>query len=265
MKKKMKTLTASLAIAAAVVLAIPAGASANEAGLTVKVNGQVIQSANNYFSAEGKSYVDVDAFSKVTGISYTLSEDGKQATINGNTFDVESVNGAPVAYVRALAEAAGVADVVWDGQTNTVQLVYDANLAVYGDTVSHLGGCVVQNRFAVGDSVVFRMRAVNSVSGQVEKGAALQVHLSTGDVLDMHLDNHSPDEANPELFWTAVYNVTDETPKGTLNYYVTAESGALKGEYKPFNVMPSLITIVAAEPSTTPAPDANAGAADAAE
>jgi len=117
-------------------------------------------------------------------------------------------------------------------------------IMVSGDTVSEMGGCVLASRYAAGDKIVFRMNALDANNEQMED-AKLQVHLSTGEVLDMELGVHSPPDAkDPAKFWTAAYPVTENTPTGTLEYYVTAEAGDAKGEFRPFNVQPSLITIV---------------------
>jgi plastocyanin len=120
-------------------------------------------------------------------------------------------------------------------------------LAVTGDTVSEQGGCVLASRFTVGDKIVFRMDAIDSKTNKQVEDAKLQVHLSTGEVLDMTYGEHPPDADNAAKFWTAAYPVTDKTPTGTLDYYVTAEAGEKKGEFRPFNVAPSLLTIVDAK------------------
>lgn len=122
-------------------------------------------------------------------------------------------------------------------------------IMVSGDTVSEMGGCVLASRFSAGDKIVFRMNALDTNKVQMED-AKLQVHLSTGEVLDMELDVHSPPDAkDPAKFWTAAYPVTEDTPTGTLEYYVTAVAADAKGEFRPFNVQPSLITIV--DPAAT--------------
>ncbi|TVY09210.1 hypothetical protein [Paenibacillus cremeus] len=248
MKLKMKTASLGITmVVATMAVAFPAMAAASGTNVTIKVNGMAVESANNYFSQEGRTFVDLAAYSKLTGISYSLNKADKKATINGSTIDVELKDEAPVAALRSVVDASGAAKIEWDEQSHTAQVVYDSKLTVYGDTVSQLGECVVQNRFQVGDTIVFRMTAANSITGQLAEDAKLQVHLSTGDVLDMHFGSHPPDQPNGEKFWTATYKVTDKTPKGTLNYFVTAETASSKGEYKPFNVMPSLLTIVAAD------------------
>ncbi|MEG0439874.1 MAG: hypothetical protein RR587_11640, partial [Solibacillus sp.] len=48
-------------------------------------------------------------------------------------------------------------------------------------------------------------------------------------------------------FWVVAYPVTADTPTGTLGYTVKAEYKDQTGEFKPFNVAPSLLTIVSDE------------------
>ena len=117
-------------------------------------------------------------------------------------------------------------------------------LALSGDTVSKMSGCVLASQYQVGDDIIFRMNAIDPATNKQVTDAKLQVHLSTGEVLDMAYGEHAADH-----FWTISYTVTPETPTGQLDYYVTAESGDAKTEYRPFNVAPSLITIVAADPN----------------
>ncbi|MCM3571127.1 cupredoxin domain-containing protein [Neobacillus mesonae] len=115
-------------------------------------------------------------------------------------------------------------------------------LMVSGDTVSEQGGCVLASRFAAGDKIVFRMNATDPNSNKQVEGAKLKLHLSTGEELDMKYGEHPP--GGDVKFWTVAYPVTEKTPTGTLEYYVTAEDGNRKGEFRPFNVAPSLLTIV---------------------
>ena len=118
-------------------------------------------------------------------------------------------------------------------------------IALVGDTVSKLGGCVLASQFAEGDDIIFRMNATNAETGEQLTEADVKVHLSTGEVLDMEYGPHGEDN-----FWVTKYSITADTPKGQLNYYVTAEYDGVKGEYKPFNVAPSLITIIDASGAT---------------
>ncbi len=239
-------------LASAFAMAVPAVALADQAaGTTFKVNGKAV--SGTYLSG-GRTFVDIAAFSKATGFTYTLAKDGKAVTLGGQTLPVELRNGVPFAPARALADAAGAAGLAWDRNTKSVDMLFDVQLSVFGDTVSHLGLCMVTTRFAVGDSIIFRMKAINPITGELEKDAKLQVHLSTGEVLDMQLGQHPPGVPNAESFWSVRYDVTEATPLGTLNFFVTAESAIGSGEFKPISVTPTTIVSAAEAPEYPPMP-----------
>ncbi|MFJ7952949.1 hypothetical protein ACIQZG_15625 [Lysinibacillus sp. NPDC096418] len=115
-------------------------------------------------------------------------------------------------------------------------------LVITGDTVTEQGGCVLASRFSPGDKIVFRNNVLDGITNEQVKDAKVQVHLSTGVVLDMTYGKHGDDN-----FWVVAYPVTEDTPTGTLGYTVKAEYKDQKGEFKPFNVAPSLLTIVSNE------------------
>ena len=232
-------------------LALPGAAMANSgSGVTIQVSGRVLQAAQQFISSEGRSYVDVASFLQAVGTAYELNEAEQTVTVRGSSVPVVNRDGVWVAQVRELAEAAGASRVNWNSLSRTVDVVFDPKLIVYGDVVA-AGLCIPQNRFTAGQSMVFRMTALNSLTGELVEDAKLQVHLSTGEVLDMHLGSHPPDAPNAEYFWSVRYDVTEDTPTGTLNYYVTAETETLRGEFRPFNIMPSLLTIVSREEASS--------------
>lgn len=115
-------------------------------------------------------------------------------------------------------------------------------LVITGDTVTEQGGCVLASRFSPGDKIIFRNNVLDGITNEQVKDAKVQVHLSTGEVLDMTYGKHGDDN-----FWVVAYPVTSETPTGTLGYTVKAEYKDQKGEFKPFNVAPSLLSIVSNE------------------
>lgn len=114
-------------------------------------------------------------------------------------------------------------------------------LFLSGDIVSEQGGCVLSSQFVSGDKIIFRMNVVDGNGEQVED-ADLKVHLSTGEELEMAYGPHGNDH-----FWVVAYPVTEDTPTGQLEYHVTAEYDDLETEWKPFDVGPSLLTILEAE------------------
>ncbi|MGE7023745.1 hypothetical protein [Solibacillus cecembensis] len=115
-------------------------------------------------------------------------------------------------------------------------------LVITGDTVTEQGGCVLASRFSAGDKIVFRNNVIDGITNEQVTEAKVQVHLSTGEVLDMTYGKHGDDN-----FWVVAYPVTADTPTGTLGYTVKAEYKDQTGEFKPFNVAPSLLTIVSDE------------------
>lgn len=121
-------------------------------------------------------------------------------------------------------------------------------LVVHGDLVGGPGGCVLNSRYAIGEKVVFRMIATDPLTGEMARDAKLQVHIGNGETLDLKLGKHGKEENSPE-FWTVSYVIPEGTPEGTLGYHVTAELNGKKGEFRPFNVAPSLLTVVAAAPA----------------
>ncbi|RED66334.1 hypothetical protein [Cohnella lupini] len=250
MKIGLKKKAASLMVAAVVTTCLPAVVSASEGELTISINGTKLVSSANHV-ADGRVYIDLKKFSAFTGFTFSYDNKKHSAIINGKEVKAVETKGIPTVAIKDLANAVDVNSLSWNGKTKTAQLSFASKLVVYGDIVSELAGCVLQNRFTVGDGIVFRMKATNPVTGKLAEDAKLQVHLATGEVLDMQLGQHPPELPGGEKFWSANYKVTDKTPKGTLGYYITAQSASMKGEYKPFQVMPSLITIVDTEPSET--------------
>lgn len=121
------------------------------------------------------------------------------------------------------------------------------SLVITGDTVTEQGGCVLASRFSPGDKIIFRNNVLDGLTNEQVKDAKVQVHLSTGETLDMKYGKHGDDN-----FWVVAYPVTKDTPTGTLDYSVTAEYKEQKGEFKPFNVAPSLLTIVSEDVAQTP-------------
>lgn len=246
MHKTLKRSAVSVLAAAAIVTSF-ATASAGERGVSVLLNGKTITSASNAIS-NGKTYVDLTAFSKATGIKYAYDAAKKTAVVNGVKLKVIVKGGNPTVAVRELAAAAGFSGVSWNAESMTATLKA-GNLTVFGDAVSQNLGCVLTSRFEVGDAIVFRMKAVDA-KGKLAKDAKLQVKLATGETIDMMMFEE-PGMPEEMLFWRGVYRITEETPKGVLRYSVTAQSASAQGMFEPFNVEPSLITIVASE---NPAP-----------
>jgi plastocyanin len=118
------------------------------------------------------------------------------------------------------------------------------SLVVSGDVVEEKAGCVLKSQFTVGDLIVWRVEVTDpETMEQASPDTKVQVHLSTGQILDMRHGAHPAGVDGAPEFWTVSLPVTEDTPTGVLEYYVTAELGDKKGEFRPFNVAPSLLTI----------------------
>lgn len=143
-------------------------------------------------------------------------------------------------------QSSGQNDTASSGGSETQTVATADQLFVYGDVVSG-NGCVLASRFTVGDKIVFRVNVIDPLTGEQVEDAKVAVHLNTGDVLDMELGLHPPNAEDADKFWTVAYEVTEDTPTGTLEYFVRAETDTKSGEFRPFRVAPSMLTIVAAE------------------
>jgi plastocyanin len=118
------------------------------------------------------------------------------------------------------------------------------SFVVTGDVVEEKAGCVLKSQFTAGDLIVWRVDVIDpETMEQASDDTKVQVHLSTGEVLDMRYGAHPAGVDGAPEFWTVSLPVTEETPTGVLEYHVTAEKGDKKGEFRPFDVAPSLLTI----------------------
>jgi hypothetical protein len=129
------------------------------------------------------------------------------------------------------------------GQSNT--------LVVYGDVVyfyppGNARNCIANNRFRRGEPVGFRMTAINPATGKRDRTTQLVVHLSyAGKTVDVPMRDRQSDAQPEREFWVAKWTVPDDAPMGIVRYSVTArDPQGRTGEFKPFEVQASQITIV---------------------
>ena len=130
-----------------------------------------------------------------------------------------------------------------------------AALFIEADLVSGLPGptlCVLQNRFAPGDRVVFRARVFDAQSGQLAPNATVTVRFADGRTLPLlyslprpppHLD-YGP---VGDDVWVNAWVVPSDAPLGIVRYTLEAVDGDRVGRYEPINVEASLLTIVPPE------------------
>ena len=125
------------------------------------------------------------------------------------------------------------------------------SLIVYGDMAlfqppGHPENCILRNRFKRGEPVGFRMFVADPATGAREESATLVVHLTvSGMKVDIPM-RYRATAAQPERqFWVAKWVVPDDAPMGIVRYTVTAKDPQGRtGEFKPFEVQASQITIV---------------------
>jgi hypothetical protein len=124
------------------------------------------------------------------------------------------------------------------------------NLVVYGDVVyfyppGNARNCILNSQFKRGEPVGFRM-TTRDPDGKRDRTAQLVVHLSyAGKTIDIPMRDRQT-AAQPEReFWVAKWIVPDDAPTGIVRYSVTAkDTQGRAGEFKPFDVQASQITIV---------------------
>ena len=151
----------------------------------------------------------------------------------------------------------------------------DGRIVLYSDMVrGHTNPtmgptCALSSQYLPGESIVWRIRLFDTASNSVlpksteellaeapdgdalaamVEGVDVAVHLSDGQIFPAHFGAHSGAEPT-DYFWTTMWEVSDEYPTGTLDYWVTvdvAESG-MSARYDPFNVAISKLTIVEPE------------------
>ena len=124
-------------------------------------------------------------------------------------------------------------------------------LAVFGDVVlfyppGHPRNCLLNNQFKRGEPVGFRMTAINPATGKRDRATELVVHLSyAGRTVDLPMRDRQTDRQPEREFWVAKWIVPDDAPMGIVRYTVTAkDSQGRTGEFKPFDVQASQITVI---------------------
>jgi hypothetical protein len=124
-------------------------------------------------------------------------------------------------------------------------------LIVYGDMAlfqppGHPENCILRNRFKRGDPVGFRMFVADPSTGAREESAQLVVHLTvSGMKVDVPMRYRATATQPERQFWVAKWVVPPDAPVGIVRYTVTAtDKYGREGEFKPFEVQASQLTIV---------------------
>ena len=124
-------------------------------------------------------------------------------------------------------------------------------LVVYGDVVYfyHPGdprNCILNSRFKRGEPVGFRMTAINPATGKRDRATQLVVHLTyNGQTIDLPMRDRQTEKEPERDFFVALWPVPNDATPGIVRYTVTAKDPQGRtGEFKPFEVKASQITIV---------------------
>ena len=124
-------------------------------------------------------------------------------------------------------------------------------LFLRGDTVLFLGvgiphSCAHNSYFKRGDRIGFRFTAINPATGKRDRATQLVVHLNyRGQMIDLPMRDRQNVKQPEREFWIAEWKVPDDAMTGIINYTVTArDPQGRTGEFKPFDVESSQITIV---------------------
>jgi hypothetical protein len=149
--------------------------------------------------------------------------------------------------LAVLAAAAGLtANSFLAGQTPA-----GGHLIVYGDTVFFLGpgkalNCTETSRYKKGDPVGFRMTAIDPATGQRDRMTQMTVHITyDGKTVDVPMRDRQNEKQPERTFWVAKWVVPEDATPGVVKYTVSAKAPDGKmGEYKPFDVDASQLTIV---------------------
>ena len=114
--------------------------------------------------------------------------------------------------------------------------------------------CTVRNRFKKGESVGFRLFAVDGGTSQPEESASVVVHITLGGKsfdlpalfrgIPHESDRGGTMPIRPGM-WTAKWKVPDDAPTGTVHYSATAsDKYGRTAEWSPKGGEPSFLTIV---------------------
>jgi len=107
--------------------------------------------------------------------------------------------------------------------------------------------CNLSNTYKHGEPVGWRIEAVDPETGKhVEPEAKLVVHLTyAGQTKDIPMRWRATATQPERQFWVAKWVVPDDAPTGIVRFTVTAtDKLGRTGEYKPFDVEASQLTIV---------------------
>lgn len=118
-------------------------------------------------------------------------------------------------------------------------------VALFGDVItSHTvedAPCVVTSRIEQGQRLIFRAKVEDLDSKEILEDAKVKLVLGTGEEFDMDLGPHGEEGT---LLYTVPYDIDADAPTGVLEYKYVAEVDGEEYTYEPFDVEPSLLTVI---------------------
>ena len=124
-------------------------------------------------------------------------------------------------------------------------------LVVYGDLVYFFGpgkprNCTMSSQYKRGEPVGFSVTAIDPATGKRDRSTQLVVHLTYGGKpVDLPMRDRQTEQQPERDFFVAKWIVPDDAATGVVRYTGTAKDPQGRtGEWKPFDVLASQLTIV---------------------
>jgi hypothetical protein len=140
------------------------------------------------------------------------------------------------------------------GSQPTGKLILFGDLNAFAAPTNPNAGCTARNRYKKGETVGFRLFAVDGGSGTPETSAEITVHINFGGktydlpTLFRGVPQKTPEGRDMPLrpgMWSAKWIVPDDAPTGTVELTATArDKFGRTAEWKPQGAAPSFLTIV---------------------
>jgi hypothetical protein len=159
------------------------------------------------------------------------------------------------AIVAAVGAVALLAAACGGGAKAAQVLGVDANTVIGSEGVKNPADiCIASNQFQQGQTVVWRIKVYDPVNGQPMNDNALDsvvVSLKDGQNFTAKYGGHpgQPGVQPTDYFWSTAWAIPNTYPTGSVPYTVSAKGkDGRSGNFAEFNVGPSLLTVVAAQP-----------------
>ena len=122
-------------------------------------------------------------------------------------------------------------------------------MVIQADTVTG-AGCVLSSQFSPVEEIVWRIRIIDTGTGEAMDGDSLQsvtVKISDGSEFPAHFGEHPPQDP-VDTYWTSAWIVPDDYPTGSFSYTITAtDKDGNTATFVPFLAPTSQLTIVASQ------------------